>query len=152
MKFNNKYYKLKKTKQYFKNEPLFLIYASTNLNSKNTLKLQQKLKKNNLKSLTIKNQLAKKFINDSIFKKVLSLITGSICFIKLNEKTLQENFEILTNLDSSLTLIGLKITNKIYSINQLKNIQTLNYTKNINVLAKTLNKLTKLPYYKFKKT
>ena len=69
MEFNNKHYKLKKTKKIFKKEAFFLIYTSNNLNSKNCLKLKQTLQKNNLQSTNISNKLAKNFIDNSIFKK-----------------------------------------------------------------------------------
>ena len=152
MRFNNKHYKLKKTKIHFKKEPIFLIYTSNNLNSKNNLKFKQTLKKHNLKSFTIKNRLAKKFIKNSIFRNFSVILTGPVCIIKItNSLKTCEHFKDLINLDNSLTLIGLKINNKIYSFNQVKNLNLLNYSQNIINFTHTINKLIKIPYYKLKK-
>lgn len=149
MKFNNKHYKLKKTKLYFEKESIFFIYTSNNFNSKKNLELKQNFKKLNLTSLTIKNKLTKKFIKKSIFKNFSIIITGPICIIKPTTNLKHtETFKKLINLDNSLTFIGLKINNRIYSVNQIKTLNFLNYSQNIISFTQTLNKLIKLPYYK----
>ena len=153
MKFTNKHFKLKKTKTYFKKESIFFIYTSNNLNSKDELKLKQTLTKNHLTSLNIKNNLAKNFIKKSIFKNFSAIMKSSICLVKINnEQKIEKTIKTLMNLHNSLTLIGIKINNKIYSTNQITNLHLLNYYKNLINFTKTLNTLVKIPYYKLKKT
>ena len=152
MEFNNKHYKLKKTKTFFQKESFFLIYTSNNLNSKNCLKLKQTLQKNNLQSTNISNKLAKNFIENSIFKKFSIMLTGSLCLVKMkNHNKINKTIKELLVLDNSITLIGLKFNKKIYSTNQITNFQLLNYSQNMVTLTKSLNKLVKLPHYKLKK-
>ena len=152
MEFNNKHYKFKKTKVYLKQESIFFICTSNNLNSKNNLKFKQTLKKKNLTCLTIRNELAKKFLKKSIFKNFSILINGPVCFIKPEHPLkVEETLKTLTNINDSITMIGLKINNKIYSMNQIKTLNLLNYSKNVINFTKTLNTLTKIPYYKLKK-
>lgn len=150
---NNKLsiYQLKRLKQYLKNTNLIFFFFLTNLNSKNQLKLEQKLFKKNLKLFKIKNTLIKKVLKKSVFVNFSIMVKGPLCIIELKDsKKLLNNFNDLKKLNPSTPLISLKLNKKIYTINQLKTITTLNYKTNVKVLNKTLKRFLKLPYYKFK--
>ena len=79
------------------------------------------------------------------------MVKGPLCIIELKDsKKSLNNFNDLKKLNSSTPLISLKLNKKIYTVNQLKTITTLNYKTNVKVLNKTLKRFLKLPYYKFK--
>ena len=151
---NNKLkkYQIKKLKQYLKKTNLIFFFFSTNLNSANQLKLDQKLFKYNLTIYKTKNALLKHVLNQSIFANFSINVKGPLCIIK-HKKTMknEDNLQKLVKFNLESPFLNLKLNNKFYSNSQLKNLPTLNYKHNITNLTKTFNKLLKTSYYKIKK-
>ena len=151
MKLKLKNYKYYKIKNYFKNQKMFFIYNSSDLNFKNWLKLQQNFQTKNLKCYKLNNNLTINFLNNSIFKNLSSLISGSIIIISLKKNTYNDFFiSQLQTLNTITTFLSLKLNNKIYSSNQVSTIKTLNYQKQIIILTKSLKRFFKQPYNKLK--
>lgn len=152
MKFELKRYKLKTTTAYFQKKPIFLLFNVANLNSKQWLKIEQAFFNHNLNYIKIYNTLTKLFLKKSIFLRFKSIINGNLCFISLKNKT-QNNLNIqeIIKIDSTMSFLGLKLNNKVYSATQLKTISTLNYKKNVQFLNQSLKRLLKLPHYKLNK-
>lgn len=131
MKFELKTYKIFKIKYYLKKKKLFFFYATTSLNLKSWLSVEQTFKKSNLTFYRLFNTLAIKIIKKSIYTNFTQLIHSLTLFVSLKTtKTLK--LKNLTKLKKVLTLLSVKLNNKIYSILQLKNLIFLNY--NINIL------------------
>ena len=131
MEFELKTYKSFKIKYYLKKNNLFFLYSTTSLDSKNWLPIEQTLKKSNLNYYRLSNTLATKTIKASIyinFKQFIHSLTMFVC----PKSTTPLKLKNLINLEKVLTLLGIKLNNKIYSISQLKNLISLNY--NFNVL------------------
>ena len=148
---NNKFkiYKLKKLKHQLKTTKVLFLFFLTNLNSKNQLKLSQKLHENNLKLYKVKNTLLRSILKKSIFLKFESIIKGPLCIIESkDEKKVNENFQSLLKLNQNALTLSIKLNKKIYSNYQIKTLSTLNYKNNMKVLSKTLKQLTKIPYNK----
>ena len=151
MKKNLNTYKLKNVKLKLKNYDLLFFFHTINLDSTNKLIIEQKFFKKNLKSYKTSNNSMKIALKNSIFLKFCVSISGSLCLSYYsNEKTIENDFNNSINLNPTMILTALKLNQKIYSSNQLKNLMTLNYSKNITVLNKTLKQLIKQPYYTIK--
>ena len=70
-----------------------------------------------------------------------------MCILYQNDNTsIDKQFKNILKIDPNLTLIAIKLNNKVYSKNQLNKINTINYLKNLKVFAKILNKVFKTPY------
>jgi hypothetical protein len=130
MKFSLKNYKLLKTKKYIKNTNLFFVINGINTNSKDSTKIQQELTKINFNCYKIFNKTSTKILEDSIYKNSKYVINGLVFFVKskkhnkIVKKTLFNNFESL-----KFIFLKIKLNNKIYSLNQLKNVNIFNYNK-----------------------
>ena len=128
MKFKLKAYKVFKTKYYLKQKKLFFLYAATSLNVKNWLTVEQTLKKSNLNYYRLSNTLAIKTMKASIYTNYKQLINSLTILVNTGSKTALE-LKKLINLKNILTLLSIKLNNKIYSISQLKNLNSLDYNQ-----------------------
>ena len=135
VKFCIKNYKLLKTKKIFKGIHFFLIYNTTN--SSNNINLNKNLKRFNLEHYKLKNNITKQILKNSLFKNYKFLIKGLV--ILIFPKT-DVNLKKLKTLS---TLIGIKLNNKIYSINQIDNLNSLNYNQNCLNFLKTIKRSLK---------
>ena len=145
-------YKLNKIINNLKNEPIIVIAHLPNSKSNSIIKFNRDIQKLGLKSHKIKNSLAKKIIKRSVFKHFNSISSGQICFIYFNNK-IKHILEIkkLKSVNSQLYILGLKIYNKLYLSNQLKNVISINYLQNLRVLNSTLKNCMKYSYIKMVK-
>lgn len=147
MDFNLKNYRIFKTKKYLKNSEFFLLYHAPKLNSKEWIKIEQELKKLNLEYYKVFNGTTLKTMNNSIYKNFTPLISGIVIFIKPIEKFTELDLQILNkNLKSFFVLLAIKLNNKIYSIEQIKNIPGFSYNKNMFSLYRNLEKYIKMSY------
>ena len=146
-----KVYKLCKVKKILKKYPILLINHTLNLNSKSWNIIEKKLINSNLKYYKLNNTLTKHTLTNSIFLNFKPILSGSLCFIyPKNVNNFESNFYELIKINKTMPTLALKLNRKIYSKNQLSTISTLNYNKNVGALNKTLKKILKTPYYKFK--
>lgn len=137
MKINSRRYKLSKLKNYINNEKRIIICNIINFNLYKDKSLEKELKLLNIKYYKISNKLILNSFKNSIFKNLINLINGPIIFINKFNK----NFK--------LSLICIKLNNKIYSKKEFNNINEINYNKifyNINkklaiFLKSSLNRL-----------
>ena len=142
-----KEFELKKTINQIKNNQIVFFFHSTDLDSADKLKLDQNLKQKNFKLIKIKNNLFKIMSKDSVFNYQRNLVNGSMCLLYQNENTsINEQFKNILKIDPNLTLVAIKLNNRVYSKNQLNKVTTINYLKNLKLFAKTLNKVFKAPY------
>ena len=130
MEFELKTYKVFKIKYYLKKNNLFFFYTTTSLDLQNWLPVEQTLKKSNLNYYRLFNTLAIKTIKASIYKNFKQLIHSVTMFVN-PQPTISLKLKILVNLEKILTLLSIKLNNKIYSISQLENLIFLNYNFNI---------------------
>ena len=97
-------------------------------NSLDWLLIEQGLKIIEFNYYKILNKTTVKTLNSSIYCKINSVIKGSTFFIKPQQnkpflkQTIRNTFNPLL-----FELLILKFNNKIYTVNSLKNIHTLNY-------------------------
>jgi len=150
MEFELKNYKFFKIKHYLKKTHFFFFFNGINLNLKNWILIEQTLKKLKLKFYKIYNALIIKAIKNSIYENIKSLISGLIIILKPNSENLLKLKKLLT-INPLLTLLSIKLNNKLYSIPQLKKIIFLDFKKNAAILYKSLKTYLKIPYYKLVK-
>jgi hypothetical protein len=133
MKFNIKTYKFLKVKNYFKNSHCFFLYNT--VVQKNNIINAQYFKKIELKHYKLYNSLTKLIFSSSIYKKYISLIISLLIMIfpDTSSKLVQ-----IPHTNNTLSLIGIKINNKIYSSKQIDHFFIFNYKKNVLNLMQTL--------------
>ena len=150
MDHNLKKYRVLNVKNSFKNSDLLFFYHSSKVKSDKWMLIEQHLKKIKLKYNQIYNGTTIKTINNSIFLSMNPIISGVIIFVSPTFKSTSLQFKTLkNNLKPSFILLFLKLNNKIYIMQQFKNINLFNYKTtilnfniNLNRYIKTVNKLT----------
>jgi hypothetical protein len=130
MEFELKTYKIFKIKYYLKKNKLFFFCTTTSLELKNWLPIEQTLKQSSLNYYRLSNALAIRTIKASVYKNFKQLIHSLTMFVNFQLAT-SLKLKILINLEKILTLLSIKLNNKIYSILQLENLIFLNYKFNI---------------------
>lgn len=126
-------YKLSKIQNHFKRDNLFFV--CTTRTTTNSIQTIQKLKKLNLKSSKLYKTLTQQVFKNSIYGNQKFLINGLITLM-IPETTL--TLDTLSQLNKIMTVIGVKINNKIYSINQLNSLIELKYSHGSADLLKTM--------------
>lgn len=137
MKLILKSYKLSKLKNYFKDNSVILIY---NIKTKKEfIDNMQHFKKSNFSSYSVSNSLIKKCLKNSIYLNYISLISSLIILIRI------KNNSNLTKFNKQNLLLGIKINNKIYSVNNnifdKKNL-AFNYKQEVTNLVKIFKQST----------
>lgn len=132
MKFTLKSYKTSKTKNYLKANNLFFFFSGVNRNSDDWVKTEQGLKTINFNYYKVFNKTANKTLQSSIYNNIKPVINGITFFIKpavtlkpLSKEVMLTQFEPLL-----FMILGVKFNNKIYSVAQLKKINSLDYSQN----------------------
>jgi ribosomal protein L10 len=148
MDFNLKTYKCLKIKYYFKKINFFFFFHGTSLNSTNWVKVEQLLNKDELKYFRVLNTLLINVLNNSIFKNLIILIHGPIVLVHTNSTKLI--FKKFYNISPWISLLGLKLNNKIYSKKQIKTLKKLSYVENVYGFYNSIQFFTKMPYSKFR--
>lgn len=133
MKFPSKNYQTIKIKKYFKKNSLFFFVHGTNQNVNNWIKIEQELTKINFNYYKIFNKTALKTLNNSIYINTTTFINGTTFLIKpfgnsFSKSILLNNFEPLL-----FTILAVKFNNKIYGMNQLKYVNSLNFKNNLQL-------------------
>jgi hypothetical protein len=132
VKFTLKRYKTSKTEKYLRTNSLFFFFSGVNRNSDDWIVAEQGLKDINFSYYKVFNKTASKTLKGSIYNNITPVINGITFFIKpsLTSKTLSKEV-VLTNFKPLLFLIlAVKFNNKIYSVAQLKSMNSLNYCEN----------------------
>jgi hypothetical protein len=126
MKLTPKDYKTIKTKSYLKKTNLFFFFNGINQNSNNWIRTKQDLQNLNLSYYKVFNKTSVNIFKSSIYKNTGATINGVTFLIKpvLNNVVITK--KVLFNLEPFIFL-SLKFNNKIYSFNQVKHINSLNY-------------------------
>jgi hypothetical protein len=146
MDFTAKQYKTEKTKNFIKQNNLFIFFNGVNRNSNEWVIIEQELKKVNFNSYKIFNKTSKTTLNNSIFLNTSSLVNSMTFLLKPLINTKEINKNIIVNKFETLifALLAIKINNKIYTKSQIKNLLTLNYKDNKLLLYKFLITNTKI--------
>ena len=139
MKLDIKKYRLKKIEHYLKNNKLIVITNKGNVKRNDTTILT---------NFFVNNNLLRKKLKDSIYNNLTFLITGfvNLSTIKYNlNLDLEKHFIKNLNSKNNNIVIALKLNNKIYSSPQLNKLKSLNYSKNMVFLHKTLKNCISFP-------
>ena len=150
MDFNLKIYKYSKIKYYFKTIKIFFFFQGTSLNNTNWIKIEQSLFIHKLKYFRILNKLMINTLINSIFINVITLINGPILILNNKSNNINLTFKELKNISPLIRFLGLRLNNKIYSKNQIKNLKKISYIENFQVLHNSIKTFTKTPYYTIK--
>jgi hypothetical protein len=133
-----KAFKILKTTKYIKNNNLLLFTYGINRLSNDWVITEQKLEKLNIKYYKVFNTFPQKLLTNSIFSYSMNFIGTTFFF--LHFKNSSKNFERFHIKELSVNLfflLGVKLNNKVYVVESLKNLNSFKYTEN------------KLVFYKF---
>jgi len=119
----------------------FLSNKSTNINWK---KNEQILKKLNLTYYKTINKIILRKFKTSVYKNFTALISGIVLLIASSLKQSKRVERIETILHKNFNLLGLKLNNKIYSVNEIKTISDFSYKKILFVFYRFLEKYSKI--------
>jgi uncharacterized protein YacL len=150
MDIDRKYYKVYRMKNYFKkNNWLFFFYGVTKTLSSS---FKQKTKNYNINFNKTINKIQVKTFEDSTISLIAPLINGSIFLATPLKKT--EIFiktVLITNIyPFFFYTLAFKLNNKIYSVSVIKNIYSLNYFQNKQLLKQLCT--TRIKQYNSVKT
>jgi hypothetical protein len=126
MKLTPKDYKTIKTKNYLKKNNLFFFFNGINQNSNNWIKTKQTLQNLNLNYYKVFNKTSINTCKNSIYQNTVATINGITFLIKPSLNTILITKKVLFNLDP-FVFLSLKLNNKIYSLNQVTCMNSLNY-------------------------
>jgi len=148
MDFNLKIYKQLKIKHYFKTINFFFFFHDAALNNESWIKIEQIFSNYKLQYFRVFNTLIKNTLKASIFKNLNILIHGPIILLntrinKLTLKKIEKNIPLIS-------LLCLKLNNKLYSNKQIEKMTNFSYIKNVYFLYKSLDRFVKKPYITFK--
>lgn len=129
MKLKPKDYKKTKTENYLKTNNLFFFFSGINQESKHWIKTEQELKSINFNYHKIFNKTSTKTFKNSIYKNVNPTINSTTFFIEPKFSNVLLSKKILLNLETFIFL-AIKMNNKIYSFDQIKQINSLDYCNN----------------------
>lgn len=130
MKFTVKSYKLTKIGNYFKISNFFFL-ANT-ITPKNNIKTAQELKKLNINYYKLYNTLTRRIFKNSIYHNYQPLVNSLVMVI-----IPQGNKNIKPRINELITLLSVKLNNKIYSTNQIQPTIKFNYRDDYLNLMKT---------------
>jgi len=140
MDFTAKNFKIEKTKNFIKNNNLFIFFNGINRNTNDWILIEQELKRIDFNYYKICNKTSKTILNNSIFLNASSLINSMTFLLKSLEDKKEINKNILfKNIETLIfSLLAIKINNRIYSKTQIKNLFSFNYKDNKLLLYKFL--------------
>ena len=131
MKLNNKTFKILKIQKHFKTSNLFFLANGIDRTVLDWLLSKQGLKTNMFNHLKVLNKPTKTTLNNSVYNNVSQIITGSTFLLKPEKKKQFSKQTVLTTFNRLFfELLIVKINNKAYSINTLKNTYSLKYKEN----------------------
>ena len=148
---NNKIYRIKKIKTYIKKNKFFIFYNGTNKNSNDWLLVKQELKKLNFEFYKIFNKAIDINLKNSLYFNISSRISA-VMFLSRPQRV-QSNLSkkaVTNKFEKKNFITALKLNNKLYSANQVKQINSLNYKSNLLLLFNYLAINTKFSYKKIK--
>jgi len=138
---NFKIYQFKKTKFYLKKNSFLFLANGISQISENWVQVEQGLQKLNLIYYKSYNKLTIKILSISIFLNFSKIVNGPFFFLKPDQKFFEKYNVILFNENFKylfFSLLAIKIHNKVYSLLQIKNINSLKYKSNITLLYQFL--------------
>ena len=129
MKFTSKNYKTTKTKNYLKTNNLFFFFSGINQKSNSWIKTEQDLKNKNFNYYKVFNKTTTKTFKTSIYKNMEPIINSITFLIKPTSNNVLISKKMLLNLET-FVFLAVKVNNKIYSFEQLKHLNSLDYYNN----------------------
>ena len=134
-------YQVLRIKKQIKKEFLLLSNGSSQNCNIWITKIKPDLNKFGLKAYKVLNKLTLKIIRKSRYKNLITIVTGNFWLIYLNFKKnviLDKNI-LKNNLDLKFfKVLAVKLNNRIYSIKQLKSMNSLSFTLNVSLLYQFL--------------
>jgi len=140
MHLTNKDCILKHYHHYLQNNDLLFLFRDSYINSKNKLNTTQKNSKKFIVNKSIRNNLFKIILSDSLLRTFIYLISATVGLIYNKRVNLIDIIHILKNKSIS----GLKFEHKFYLTYQLTNIKSLNYISNLKLCLLNVNSLSKM--------
>ena len=140
MNLTNKDCILKHYHHYLQNNDLLFLFRDSYINSKDKLNTTQKNSKKFIINKSMRNNLFKIILLDSLLHTFINLISGTVGLIYNKRINLINIIHILKN----KSIFGLKFEHKFYLTYQLINMKSLNYLSNLKICLLNVNSLSKI--------
>ena len=140
MQLNFRNYQKIKTKSILKKNNFLLLTIGANQSASNWIALEQNLHKLNLDYTKIYNNVTTKILRDSIAKKLKNAINSTFFFLRYKKTTKLIKSNCLNEINQSkFNVVTIYLNKKLYSVSQLKKINTFHYNKNIAIIYQFLS-------------
>ena len=150
MRFNFKSYQISKTKKYLKKNNFILLTYGANKNSSNWLITEQELYKLSFNYHKTYNNITIKLLEKTRFKNFFQIFKSTFFFFKTkqikNQLLFYKNLLIKNLQNIQFYVHSLKLNNKIYSLSQLKNMNSFKYLISIKLFYQFLRTNLKTCY------
>ena len=139
MKLNFRNYQKTKIKSLLKNNNFLLFSIGANQNSSNWIALEQNLHKLAINYTKIYNNITTKILHDSIGKKSKKMVSSTFFFLKPKNIAKLIKSTLLNELNvNKFYVVAIYLNKKIYTISQLKRINSFHYKKNVAIIYQFL--------------
>jgi hypothetical protein len=144
LRFRN--YQTTKTKSIIKKNKFLLFSIGANQNASNWITLEQNLHKLNIDYIKIYNNTTTKILQKSITKKLKNGINSTFFFLKHKNTTKIIKSNLLNEINTNkFNVISIYLNKKLYSVYQLKKINSYHYKKNMAIMYQFLSATLKSP-------
>ena len=131
MKLDGKTFKIVKIQKHFRTSNLFFFANGADRNALDWLLIKQRLKTTGFGHLKALNKLTKTTLHNSVYNNLSQVINGSTFLLKPKKDNLFSKQTVLTTFNPLFfELLAVKINNRTYSVNALKNAHSLKYKEN----------------------
>lgn len=137
MKITTNIYKRHRFKNVLKSNKFLILCNFPLLNNAQWLKVEQTLKKKKCSFYRLDNSLAKVFLQKTTFYNLNSILSGNVLIIKT------KNISHVDFIRKKFPIYVVKALDKLYTFNQLSNINNYNLIKNTKYFNNNLNILSK---------
>ena len=145
MQLNFRTYQKNKTKFMIKKNSFLLLTIGANQNSLTWITLEQNLYKLNLNYTKIYNNITTKILLNSKAKRLKNTINSTFFFLTHNNTTKIIKSNLLNEINlNKFNVISIYLNKELYTISQLKKINSFHHKKNITILSQFLSTTLKL--------
>jgi hypothetical protein len=141
MKLKLKQFQVEKIKSKFIKLNICFLFHGVKSTTKTWFAIEKELLNINLNYYKMSNTLLKVLLSKSILKNIVSSLNGPCFLISISSPNLKKivTREKLLNVNNLMTFFCLKVNNRIYISNQLRQVHRINYLNNIKKIKDHLH-------------
>jgi hypothetical protein len=141
MKLKLKQFQVEKIKSKFIKLNICFLFHGVKSTTKTWFAIEKELLNINLNYYKMSNTLLKVLLSKSVLKNIVSSLNGPCFLISISSPNIKKivTREKLLNVNNLMTFFCLKVNNRIYISNQLRQVHRINYLNNIKKIKDHLH-------------